>query len=397
MTNHSKITLKLGREKSLQRRHPWVFSGAVERVAGSPDPGATVRVENADGHFLAWGAWSPSSQIRVRIWSWQEDESIDDEFFRKRLSTALQFRQTVLPDSQSNARRLVHGEADGLPGLIVDQYGEVLVLQCLSVGTDQWRDTLVGLLNELTECTAIYERSDAEVRKLEGLEPRRGLLSGTLPEPLQITEQGLTLEVDVEKGQKTGLYLDQRDNRERVRALASGKRVLDAFCYTGGFTLAALQGGAESVTAIESSKPALALVEQHCRMNGFEDRDITLVEADVFEHLRRLRDAVATFDLIILDPPKFAPTAKHAEKASRAYKDINLWAFRLLAPGGLLLTCSCSAGMGPALFRKVIGSAALDAGVEGRVIEVLSSAPDHAGALHFPEGEYLTGLLVRRT
>jgi 23S rRNA (cytosine1962-C5)-methyltransferase len=255
----------------------------------------------------------------------------------------------------------------------------------------------VGLLNELTECTAIYERSDAEVRKLEGLERRRGLLSGTLPEPLQITEQGLTLEVDVEKGQKTGLYLDQRDNRERVRTLASGKRVLDAFCYTGGFTLAALQGGAESVTAIESSKPALALVEQHCRMNGFEDRDITLVEADVFEHLRRLRDAVATFDLIILDPPKFAPTAKHAEKASRAYKDINLWAFRLLAPGGLLLTCSCSAGVGPALFRKVIGSAALDAGVEGRVIEVLSPAPDHAGALHFPEGEYLTGLLVRRT
>ena len=397
MINRSKITLKLGREKSLQRRHPWVFSGAVERVAGSPDPGATVWVENADGHFLAWGAWSPSSQIRVRIWNWQENESIDDEFFRKRLSAALQFRQTVLPDSQSNARRLVHGEADGLPGLIVDQYGEVLVLQCLSVGTDQWRDTLVGLLNELTECTAIYERSDAEVRKLEGLEPRRGLLSGTLPEPPQITEQGLTLEVDVEKGQKTGLYLDQRDNRERVRTLASGKRVLDAFCYTGGFTLAALQGGAESVTAIESSKPALALVEQHCRMNGFEDRDITLVEADVFEHLRRLRDAVATFDLIILDPPKFAPTAKHAEKASRAYKDINLWAFRLLAPGGLLLTCSCSAGVGPALFRKVIGSAALDAGVEGRVIEVLGPAPDHAGALHFPEGEYLTGLLVRRT
>ena len=397
MSASPKITLKPGREKSLQRRHPWVFSGAVERVTGSPDPGATVRVENADGHFLGWGAWSPSSQIRVRIWNWEEDEPVDDEFFRKRLSAALQFRQAVLPDSQSNARRLVHGEADGLPGLIVDQYGEVLVLQCLSVGTDQWRDTLVGLLNELTECTAIYERSDAEVRKLEGLEPRRGLLSGTLPEPLQIMEQGLTLEVDVEKGQKTGLYLDQRDNRERVRTLASGKRVLDAFCYTGGFTLAVLQGGAKSVTAIESSKPALALVEQHCRINGFEDRDITLVEADVFEHLRRLRDAVASFDLIILDPPKFAPTAKHAEKASRAYKDINLWAFRLLAPGGLLLTCSCSAGVGPELFRKVIGSAALDAGVEGRVIKVLGPAPDHAGALYFPEGEYLTGLLVRRT
>ena len=397
MPNTPKVTLKPGREKSLERRHPWVFSGAVERVADTPDPGDTVRVEKADGHFLAWGAWSPTSQIRVRVWSWQEADVVDEAFFRARLAAALQFRQACLPESKSNGRRLVQGEADGLPGLIVDQYGDVLVLQCLSIGVDVWRETVVGLLSELTGCAAIFERSDAEVRKLEGLEPRRGLVAGTLPEAVQITEQGLTLEVDVEKGQKTGFYLDQRDNRERVRTLASGKRVLDAFCYTGGFALAALQGGAESVMAIESSKPALALVEQHCRLNGFEERDITLVEADVFEHLRRLRDAAATFDLIILDPPKFAPTAKHAEKASRAYKDVNLWAFRLLAPGGLLLTCSCSAGVGPGLFRKVIAAAAVDAGVEARVLDTLGPAPDHAGDLHFPEGEYLTGLLVRRT
>jgi len=396
MSLNPKITLRPGREKSLDRKHPWVFSGAVERVVGAPNPGATVRVENADGHFLAWGAWSPTSQIRARIWSWQEEESVDESFFQNRLSAALQFRQDCVPNSQTNARRLVHGEADGLPGLIVDQYGEVLVLQCLSVGAEQWRDTVVALLSELTGCAAIYERSDAEVRKLEGLEQRSGLISGTLPAPLQIEEQGLTFEVDVQRGQKTGFYLDQRDNRERVRTLASGKRMLDAFCYTGGFTLAALQGGADSVTAIESSKPALALMEQHCRMNGFEDRDITLVEADVFEQLRRLRDSAASFDLIILDPPKFAPTAKHAEKASRAYKDINLWAFRLLAPGGLLLTCSCSAGMGPTLFRKVVAAAALDAGVDGRVLEFLGPAPDHSGTLHFPEGEYLKGLLVRR-
>jgi len=389
------IILRAGREKSLQRRHPWIFSGAVERVDGAPARGDTLPVRDAEGGFLAWAAYNPDSQITARVWSWREDEVIDAEFFRKKISSALAARATLNLAQHSNGMRLIHAESDGLPGLIVDQYGDTLVMQIGSAGGERWRDTLADLLQEQCNPACIYERSDSDSRGLEGLEARNGVLRGSLPEHVEVVEHGLRFAVDVAAGQKTGYYLDQRDNRALTGTLAQGKDVLNCFCYTGGFSLYALRGGAKSVLSIDSSQEALQLAQANVTLNELDEGKAEWLCADVFEALRKLRDQNRKFDLIVLDPPKFAPTAAFAEKASRAYKDINLLGFKLLRPGGLLFTYSCSGGISEDLFQKIIAGAALDAGVDAQIVRHLHASPDHPTLLSFPEGAYLKGLVLR--
>jgi 23S rRNA (cytosine1962-C5)-methyltransferase len=291
--------------------------------------------------------------------------------------------------------RLVHGESDGLPGLVVDRYADVLVAQFLSAGVEHWRDAILDALVESTGCEAIYERSDAEVRTIEGLSPRAGFARGNRDaRRCAIVEYGLNFRVDVEAGQKTGFFLDQRENRQRVRALAAGRDVLDCFAYTGGFSIAALAGDARRVLAVESSAPALEVARENLAANPFDAARVELMQADVFAHLRQLRDRASVFDLVVLDPPKFAPTAAQAHNAARAYKDINLLALKLLRPGGLLATFSCSGGVPAQLFQSIVAGAAVDAGVEAKIVERFGAAADHPVALEFPEGEYLKGLLV---
>lgn len=397
-----KIRLKPGREKSLLRRHPWVFSGAIDKLYGSPASGDTVQVRASDGRFLAWAAWSPQSQIRARVWSFEEPELPGPELLRGRIEQALALRhgpalQDATHQDTNGALRLVHGEADRLPGLIVDRYGGTLVAQVLSAGIERWRDVLADSLIEQTGCARIYERSDAEVRELEGLPARTGTMRGDAPAvPMEIVEHGLRYAVDVIGGQKTGFYLDQRDNRRRIRELASGRDVLNCFCYSGGFSLAALAGGAPSVVSIDSSGPALELARRNTHGNGFDASRTEWIEADVFRYLRDARSQGRSFDLIVLDPPKFAPTEKHAPAAARAYKDINLNALKLLRPGGLLATFSCSGGVSAELFQKIVAGAAADAGASATLLERFHAAPDHPVLLEFPEGEYLKGLLLRR-
>lgn len=395
----SALILKPGREKSLLRRHPWVFSGAVERVEGDPAPGATVEVRSARGDFLARAAWSPASQIRARVWTFDPSETVDAGFLRRRIRASLAARRALHLEGQTDAVRLIHAESDGLPGLIVDRYGEVLVAQFLTTGAEFWREILTGLLLEETGLACLYERSDADVRELEGLPPRSGPLRGALdPGPLTIIEHGLHFKVNIAEGHKTGFYLDQRANRLRVRELAAGRDVLDCFCYTGGFSVNALAGGARSVLSVDSSAEALSLCRENVALNDDSAHPSlatrhAVLEGDVFHLLRTFRDEGRQFDLILLDPPKFAPTAAQAEKAARGYKDINLLAFKLLRPGGVLFTFSCSGGVDAILFQKIVASAALDAGVEAQIVERLAQAADHPVSLHFPEGAYLKGLV----
>jgi 23S rRNA (cytosine1962-C5)-methyltransferase len=388
------LILKAGREKSLLRRHPWIFSGAVARVDGEPDMGGTVAVRTSGGAFLAWGAYNPRSQIVARVWSWSEQETPGPALLRALLARAIAMRRDQLADAQ--AVRLVHGESDGMPGLVVDRYGSVLVLQVSSAGAARWRDAIADGLVALTGVRDVFERSDADVLALEGLALQVGVLRGAAPhDPLIVEEHGLKLAVSVQRGHKTGFYLDQRDNRQLLRALSAGREVLDCFCYTGGFALNALAGGARRVTAVDSSAEALAAARHNLQRNGLDAGRVECVEADVFQWLRRLRNEGRRYDLIVLDPPKFAPTAALAERAARGYKDINLLALKLLAPGGLLATFSCSGGVPRELFQKILAGAAADAGIDAQILRWLSAAPDHPVALNFPEGEYLKGLLCR--
>jgi len=390
----SVLVLKKGREKSLKRRHPWIFSGAIEKVSGKPESGDTVGVKDSNGKLIAKAAYSPSSQIRARVWTFG-DEEIDAAFFRDRLARAMALREALPARRHTNALRLVHGESDGLPGLIVDRYADVLVAQFLAAGVERWREPILDLLAELAACEAIFERSDAEVRGLEGLQPRVGFFRGNRNAArCPIVEYGLNFRVDVAQGQKTGFFLDQRENRQRIRELAAGREVLDGFCYTGGFSIAALAGGAARVTAIESSAPALEVARDNLAANPLDAAKVSFVEGDVFGELRKLRDRGASFQMVILDPPKFAPTAAQARNAARAYKDINLLALKLLAPGGLLATFSCSGGVSAELFQSIVAGAALDAGASAKIIERFGAAADHPVALEFPEGEYLKGLLI---
>jgi 23S rRNA (cytosine1962-C5)-methyltransferase len=388
-----KLILKSGREKSLKRRHPWIFSGAVARVEGRPESGETVEVQASDGAVLAVAAYSPESQIRARVWDWNVRE-IDAKFFRERVAQAASARKDLLDGSVTNSARLVHGESDGLPGMIADQYGETVVVQLLAAGAERWRDAIADALAALPGVARVWERSDADARALEGLQPRTGLLRGAAPSaPVVVHEHGLKFKIEIETGHKTGYYLDQRDNHLFLKNISCGRSVLDCFCYTGGFALNALAGGAREVTAIDSSDPALALARENARINNLPDAE--WIQGDVFQLLRKFRDAGRRFDVIVLDPPKLAPTAAHAEKAARAYKDVNLFAFKLLNAGGALMTFSCSGGISAELFQKIIAGAALDAGVSARIEEWIHAASDHPVALNFPEGEYLKGLVCR--
>jgi 23S rRNA (cytosine1962-C5)-methyltransferase len=389
------IRLRPDKERSLLKRHPWVFESSI--AVGKADRGETVRVVGADDRFLAWAACSPASQIRLRAWSFDEAERIDAAFFERRLQRALAWRSRLPIDS--DGVRLVHGEADGLPGLVVDRYGDTLCAQFGAAGAERWKDVLADALLRLTGLTRLYERSDAASRELEGLPPATGWLRGAGATQLTLREHGWQLLVDVAQGHKTGYYLDQRDSRklfsESVRQWGC-RRVLNCFSYTGGFSVAALAGGADEVTSIDSSAPALALATAHVALNGFDAARHTALDADVNHALRRLRAEGRQFDAIVLDPPKFAPTQRHAERAARAYKDINRLAFQLLAPGGALFTYSCSGGIPPDLFHKIVAGAGLDAGVDGMIYARTSAAPDHPASVTFPEGDYLKGLVIVR-
>jgi 23S rRNA (cytosine1962-C5)-methyltransferase len=386
--------LKAGREKSLLRRHPWIFSGAIARLEGEPGAGETIEVRDGQDNRLALGAYSPHSQIRIRVWTWNPQETVNADFFRRRLGAALAARRSILPGDEGGAGRLVHAESDGLPGLIVDRYADTLVMQVLSSGPERWRETLAGLLLELTGCRSVFERSDAEVRSLEGLPGRADTVRGPEPpEQIEIQENGLRYSVDIRRGHKSGFYLDQSENRARLQGVAAGRSVLDCFSYTGGFTLNALAGGATAVTAVEASADALDLARHNLALNNLSAERVEWVEGDVFQRLRLYRDQGRFFDLIVLDPPKFAPTAAQAQRAARGYKDINLLAFKLLRPGGLLFTFSCSGGISADLFQKIVAGAALDAGAEAQIQARMGQSPDHPVALNFPEGAYLKGLL----
>jgi len=387
------IRLRAGKERSLQRRHPWVFEGSIARGGG--DAGETVKVESAEGGFLCWGAYSPQSMIRVRAWSFDEAERIDLAFFERRIAQALAMRQR-LPIA-SNAVRLIHGEADGLPGLIVDRYADTLVAQFLSSGAERWKQQIADLLLAATGLARLYERSDAQVRDLEGLAQATGWLRGDGTTELTIDEHQWRLSLDVAEGHKTGYYLDQRDNRRKfadtVRQYGC-QSVLNCFSYTGGFSVAALAGGATEVISVDSSAPALARATAHVALNGFDAAHHRALDADVNATLRAYLKEGRQFDAIVLDPPKFAPTAAHAERASRAYKDINRLGLMLLKPGGLLFTFSCSGGIGPELFHKIVAGAGVDAQVDGFILDRVGATPDHPQTICFPEGEYLKGLLI---
>ena len=390
----AQLVLHPGKERSLFRRHPWIFAGSVDRLDGRARPGDTVTVVTAEGKALARAAWSPSSQIRARVWSFDAEAAIDHAFFKRAVAASVARRVAIPALRGQEGVRLIHGESDGLPGVIADRYGDVVVLQLTSAGADKWREAIVAGLVQATRCAAVYERSDSEVRGLEGLESRTGCAHGELPAGgLTIVENGVRMEVDVEGGHKTGFYLDQRDNRLLTGQLAGGRAVLNCFCYTGGFSLQALAGGAASVLSIDSSGPALESARRNVALNPQLDASrAEWQEADVFKALRALKEEGRKFDLIVLDPPKFAPSAAHAERAARAYKDINLFGFRLLNPGGILMTYSCSGGIGQELFQKIVAGAAIDAGVDARILYRLSAAPDHPIGLAVPEGEYLKGL-----
>jgi len=393
LSSATNVFLKPGRDKSLLRRHPWVFSGAIDRIDATPAGGDSVCVRSHGGAFLGWGVYSPQSQIAVRLWSWEQAQPISVALLRTRLTQALALRRTC---GDHEALRLVHAESDGLPGLIVDRYGDTLVLQASSAGAARWSEAAADVLLELTGCTRVYERSDADVMALEGIPVRSGPLRGDVPSArMHVKENGLSFGIDIAGGHKTGFYLDQRDNRALVRTLAAGRKVLDCFCYSGGFTVNALAGGAEHVTAVDASAEALTAARENVERNALDEQRAEWVEGDAFQYLRKLRDQGRSFGLIVLDPPKFAPTAAHAERAARGYKDINLLALKLLVPGGLLATFSCSGGVSRELFQKIVAGAASDAHVDAQILRWLSATPDHPVALAFPEGEYLKGLLCR--
>lgn len=390
------LTLKKGREKAVLRWHPWIFSGAVKSISGDPEPGETVAIADSNGQFLAWGAYSPQSQIRARIWSWDEDQDVDQVFFHERIKSAVKLREKWIDRDQTSAYRLIHAESDNLPGLIVDRYNDFLVVQILSAGIERWRDEITQVLVNHVEPSGIYERSDVTVRDLEGLKERKGNLYGKTPtRPILITENGIKFKVDLTEGQKTGFYLDQRDNRQFCREISQGKSVLNCFAYTGGFTAYALAGGADSVLSIDSSEEAIHIAMENVLLNQGSLEKCDWIVGDVFEELRSLRDQGRQFDVVILDPPKFAPTAAQAKQAARGYKDINLYGFKLLKPGGTLMTFSCSGGIDERFFQKIVADAALDAEVDGQILYRLSQAPDHPTHLAFPEGTYLKGLVVR--
>lgn len=390
------VVLKPGKEKPVRNRHPWIFSGAVARIQGEPADGDTVDILDHQGRFLARGYLNRRSQIVVRCLSWSEDESIDSSFWKQRLQQAIARRQGLLQADTTDSCRLVHAESDLLPGLVVDTYAGYVVLQALTLGIERRKSELVQILVELLQPEGIYERSDVDVREKEGLKLQTGLLWGQKPpSPLEIHEHSYRFWADIQHGQKTGFYLDQRDNRSRLTRYARGRTVLNAFAYTGSFAVCAYAGGAERVVNLDTSAEALALARQNLALNSLPERDDEYVVGDVFAVLRQYRAEGKKFDVIILDPPKFAYAQSQVQAACRGYKDINWVAMQLLKPDGILFTMSCSGLVTPDLFQKVVFGASVDAQRDAQVLERLSQATDHPILLSFPEGEYLKGFVCR--
>ncbi|EXU73674.1 MULTISPECIES: 23S rRNA (cytosine(1962)-C(5))-methyltransferase RlmI [Erwinia] len=391
-----RLILAKGREKSLLRRHPWVFSGAVSRLEGKAQRGETVDVCDSQGNWLARASWSPDSQIRARIWSWQQDESIDITFFIKRLQTAQRLRDWLAVRDELDSYRLIAGESDGLPGITIDRFGNFLVLQLLSAGAEYQRAALITALQQCYPECAVYDRSDVAVRKKEGLELTQGVVTGeTPPELLPITEHGMKLLVDIRTGHKTGYYLDQRDSRLATRRYAADARVLNCFSYTGGFAVSALMGNCAEVISVDTSQAALDVARKNIELNKLDLSRAQFLRDDVFKLLRRYRDSAEKFDLIVMDPPKFVENKNQLAGACRGYKDINMLAMQLLNPGGILLTFSCSGLMPTELFQKIIADAALDAQREVQFIEQFRQAADHPVTASYPEGLYLKGFACR--
>ncbi len=389
------VILQPKREFSVQRRHPWIFSGAIAHVEGNPGLGDTVSVKASDGTLLGRGAYSPESQIRVRMWTLGTCE-IDAAFIAARIAQAVGGRSLFLAEDVTNAYRLVNAESDGVPGLVADRYGDWIVCQFTTAGAERWKREIVDALQRYSPCRGVYERSDVDVRSREGLEPMMGVLAGEPPpDRIEIVEHGCRYYVDVKQGHKTGFYLDQRDNRALIKRYANGLDVLNAFSYTGGFGVAAVTAAAASVTHIDMSEPALALARENTGLNTCHVEESTFICGNVFEVLRTFRDSAKTFDMIILDPPKFADSKGSLMKASRGYKDINLLGMKLLRPGGLLATFSCSGLMTSEMFDKVVADAAVDAKRDFQVIKRLQQSEDHPEGLCFPEGLYLKGLFCR--
>jgi 23S rRNA (cytosine1962-C5)-methyltransferase len=385
------LHLKADRDRSLKRGHPWILSGAVAKVDGDPQPGDTIRIIAANGTELATASYSPFSALRARVWSFDPNVEITAGFIAETINKAV--AQRTADPELTHTCRLIFGDADGLPGLTVDRYGEVAVMEINSVGIERWRDAVVSTLMKIDGITCVYERSEGADREREGLTVRNGLAAGALPAKIYAVEGNEKYIVNVEEGHKTGFYIDQRDSRKLVASLAPGLRVLNVFGYTGSFGIVAAKNGAASVTTVESSGPALELAKQNAELNGVDVGEV--IEGDAFEVLRRMRDRRAEFDLIILDPPKYSASAKHIERATRKYKDINLVGIKLLAPGGKLMTFSCSQSMDTDLFQKVVAGAAVDAKRDLRIIHRLGQPVDHPVHLHFPESEYLKGLLLQ--
>ncbi|CAG9297732.1 class I SAM-dependent rRNA methyltransferase [Celerinatantimonas diazotrophica] len=383
------------REKSLFRRHPWIFSQAVDRLDGEMVLGETVSIYSAAGQWLAYASYSPNSQIRARVWSFDKRVKVDTEFFAQKLQRAAKSRLLLNQFTQTNAYRLVAGENDGLPGITIDRYADVLVVQLLSAGAQYCKDMLIEALKTQYPQCCIYERSDVDIRKKEGLEPTKALLHGKLPQqPMQIEENGLKLWINVETGHKTGYYLDQRNNRQLIGKLAQDKRVLNCFSYTGGFGTYALAGGAQSVVNLDVSQSALAIAEQNVALNQLDANKVSHIRQDVFQALRDYQGH-QSFDLIVLDPPKFVDSKAHLKRGCRGYQDINRLAMGLLESGGLLATFSCSGLMPQELFQKIVADAALDAGRQVVFIKTLEQAEDHPVAGPYPEGFYLKGFLCQ--
>ncbi len=388
------VVLKRNREKPVHNRHPWIFSGAIARLEGQIEDGDLVRVLSSQGKFLATGYINRRSQITVRLLTWEAAEAVDTDFWRRRLARAIAGRSALATDATTTAYRLVYAEADGLPGLVVDRYGDWLVVQCLTLGMARHQDEIVALLAEMLSPRGIYARDDAEVRRKEGLPVETGVLWGAEPPArIEIAEHGRRFLVDVRQGHKTGFYLDQRENRRRLAAYSAGADVLNAFAYSGGFGVYAGVAGARSVINVDSSFEALTLAEENLALNDCRPQE--LIAGDVFQVLRDYRDGGRSFDLVILDPPKFASSQSQVMAASRGYKDINLLAMQLLRPGGHLATFSCSGLVSADLFQKIVFGASVDAGRDVQILEWLAQGADHPVLLTFPESAYLKGLLCR--
>ncbi len=390
-----RVFLKKGRKKSVLMRHPWIFSGAIDRVDRSVNPGDIVDVYDYTGRFLAKGYINPKSQITVRILTWnQDDDPSSDEFLANRLKNAIDMRMNYFDQSVTNAFRLVNSEADFLPGLIVDKYNDTIVIQVLTLGMEMLRDKIIKILIDMLSPKCIYERSDTQIRKKEGLSPKKALIYGDVEDRVEILENGFRFLVDVQDGQKTGFYLDQRDNRKEILNFCKGKKVLNCFAYTGAFSVYALKGGAEKVVNVEFSPSAIELGKEIMKLNFLDERS-EFVGGDAFEVLRKMKKRKEMFDLIILDPPKFAHTQGSIENALRGYKDINLQAMKILNPGGILFTFSCSGAVSIEMFSKTVTWAAMDAKRDVHVIKRLGQPIDHPHLTSFLESEYLKGLVCR--